>query len=195
MTAGRTSRSGDAHGVATPYEGSGHRTWDPAAAVPAPLRLHRAVVGPEWVDYNGHMSESCFLLVFGDNSDAFFRYFGIDEAYREAGHSLFTVETHIHHVREVSKGEPIALTLQLLDLDPKRLHVFHSMEHGETGVLLATAEQLLLHVDTRAGRVVPLPDVLYERLEAIRAAHAGLSIPEQVGHVIGIRRRPRPAAR
>ena len=45
----------------------------------APLRLHETRVQPEWVDYNGHMTESRYLQVFGDSSDAFFRYIGIDD--------------------------------------------------------------------------------------------------------------------
>ena len=138
--------------IVTPYEGRPHMSWDPAAPIDAPLRLHHTAVIPAWVDYNGHMSESCYLLVFGDNADAFFRLIGIDEDYRARGHSLYTVETHLHHRREVSEGEPLALTLQLLDHDRKRVHLFHEMTHGETGALVATAEQLLVHVDIEAGR-------------------------------------------
>lgn len=174
--------------VVTPYEGTGHRTWQEGAEIPAPLALHTTPVRPEWADYNGHMSESCFLLVFGDNSDAFFRWIGIDEAYREAGRSLFTVETHIHHLREAAEGDPLTLTLQLLDHDSKRLHLFHEMRHGADGTLLATAEQLLLHVDTTAGRTCPLPDTLQHRLAALHAAHAPLPVPASVGVPMGIRR-------
>ena len=177
--------------VATPLEGTGHRPWDPLAPIAAPLCLHRPTVLPQWVDYNGHMSESCYLLVFGDGSDAFFRYVGIDENYRDrGGHSLYTVQTHLHNLREVAQGEPLRLTLQLLDLDPKRLHIFHAMVHGTSGELLATAEQMLVHVDMHAGRAVAMPDDLYQRLLAVRAAHANLATPPQVGQPLGIRRKP-----
>ena len=177
--------------LTTPLEGTGHRPWNPDATVDAPLCLHRPSVLPQWVDYNGHMSESCYLLVFGDNSDAFFRYIGIDEDYRDkGGHSLYTVETHLHNLREASEGEPLRLTLQLLDLDEKRLHIFHAMQHGASGELLATAEQMLVHVNMAQGRVVAMPGEVQERLLAIRAAHAVLSTPPQVGHTIGFRRKP-----
>ncbi|MGP4019865.1 thioesterase family protein [Saccharopolyspora sp. 5N708] len=174
--------------VVTPYEGSGHRPWDDSAEIPAPLLLHRTTVSPRWVDYNGHLSESCYLLVFGDNSDAFFRYLGIDEQYRENGHSLYTVETHIHNRREVAEGEPLALSLRLLDHDAKRVHIFHEMHHGETEALLATAEQLLVHVDTRRGRSSELPHHLRHRLAAIHQAHAVLPVPDVIGRPMGIRR-------
>ena len=172
--------------VVTPYEGTGHRPGADTTPVPAPLALHSTPVRPEWVDYNGHMSESCYLLVFGDNSDAFFRYLGIDEEYRANGGSLYTVETHLHNKREVAEGEPLRLTLQLLDHDTKRVHLFHEMRHGADGTLLATAEQMLLHVDTEQGRACPLPGELLRRLGAIQTAHDELPVPEAVGRPMGI---------
>ena len=153
----------------------------------APLRLHETTAPPEWMDYNDHMSESCFLLAFGDSADAFFRYIGIDEAYRAAGHSLYTSETHLHHRQEAAEGEPLEMTLQVLDLDRRRLHIFHEMRHGGTGDLLASAEQLLVHVDMEAGRSSDMPEDLYERVAAIRRAHQALPRPDVVGRPMGIR--------
>ncbi|WP_084144183.1 thioesterase family protein [Amycolatopsis taiwanensis] len=123
--------------VVTPYEGTGHGEWDDTAEIPAPLVLHRTTISPAWVDYNGHLSESCYLLVFGDNSDAFFRYLGIGEQYRADGHSLYTVETHMHNLREITEGEPIRLSIRVLDHDAKRVHIFHEMYHETSGTLLA----------------------------------------------------------
>ncbi len=177
------------HALTTPLEGSGHHAWDPQAPIAAPLCLLQATVSPAWVDYNGHMSESCYLLVFGDNSDAFFRFIGIDEAYRAAGHSLYTVQTHLHNLRECSQGDPIRLTLQLLDCDDKRLHIFHAMFNGTSGELLATGEQMLVHVAMREGRSVALPPELRAKVLAIRKAHAALPQPAQAGQPIGIRRK------
>jgi acyl-CoA thioester hydrolase len=174
--------------VTTPYEGRAHRTWDAGAEIEAPLRLHDTPVLPEWLDYNGHMSESCYLLAFGDSADAFFRYIGIDEAYRAGGHSLYTSETHLHHRQEAAEGEPLALTLQVLDHDRRRLHIFHEMRHAQTQVLLASAEQLLVHVDMAAGRSSDMPAELYARIAAIARAHAALPRPDVVGRPLGIRR-------
>lgn len=182
--------TGGGRGIVTPYEGR-PSAWDDDAAIPAPLVLHEATVGREWVDYNGHMSESCYLLVFGDSADAFFRYFGVDDAYRSAGHSLYTAETHLHHRGEASVGDRVQVSLTLLDIDAKRLHIFQEMVDVADGSLLATAEQMLLHVDTLppgGGRVVPMPQPLLDRLERIRAAHAALARPAAVGHVMGIPR-------
>jgi len=156
--------------------------------IDAPLELHRATVPTAWVDYNGHMSEWCYLLLVGDGADAFFRYIGIDEAYRAAGHSLYTAETHLHHLRESALGDRLVVPLQLLEVGPKSLHLFHTVRNEVTGADVATAEQLLVHVDMESGRVVAMPGDLRGRLEAIMKAHADLPRPPEVGHVMGVRR-------
>ena len=125
----------------------------------------------------------------GDASDALFRYIGIDEAYRAAGRSFYTVETHLNNLSEVGGGEPLAVTTQLLDLDEKRLHFFHAMYHGRGGDLLATAEQMLLHVDMTVPRSAPIAPEVYQALQAIMAAHEDLPKPEQAGRRIGIARK------
>ena len=176
--------------LSTPLEGTPAKAWDASAPIAAPLCLHQPRVLPEWVDYNGHMSESCFLLVFGDNSDAYFRYIGIDESYRDVEHkSFYTVQTHIHNIREVAEGEPLRLTLQVLDMDDKRMHIFHAMHHGSTGELLATGEQMLVHVDMHQGRAAPMPDAVHQRVAAVHRAHSALPRPAQAGQPLGIRRK------
>jgi betainyl-CoA thioesterase len=157
-------------------------------AIPAPLRLCQLSVLPDWVDYNQHMSEWCYLLAFGENADAFFRFVGIDERYRAQGHSLYTVETHLHHRREAAEGDQLAMTLQVLDHDAKRVHIWHEMFLGDSDVLLATAEQMLIHVDSRAGKSAPMPPELAARLDAISRAHAQLPVPEAAGRPMRIRR-------
>jgi len=154
--------------------------------VPAPFRLPEVTVAAEWTDYNHHLTESAYLLVMGESSDAFFRFFGVDDAYRDAGHSLYTVETHLRNLREAREGEQLSLTIQVLGTDAKRLHILHEM-YSAAGGLIATAEQMLLHVDTRAGQAVPFPPRIVGVLREIRAAHAAvLPVPEYVGRSIRI---------
>ncbi len=178
---------------AAAHAGCGFQRWTPGAAVAAPLRLYETLVRPEWLDYNGHMSESCYLQAMGDASDALFRYVGIDEAYRAGGRSFYTVESHLSNLSEVGGGEPLAITTQILDLDEKRLHFFHAMYHGgvggQDGTLLATGEQMLLHVDMNGPRAAPIAPEVYRALQAIRDAHQDLPKPEQAGRSIGIRRK------
>ena len=158
--------------------------WTPGAEIAAPLDLYAAVVEPDWVDYNGHMSEWAFLTVFGWASDALFRYLGIDEAYRNGGHSYYTVETHLNHRREASLGEPVRVTTQVLGSDAKRLHIFHTMYRDAE--MLCTGEQMLVHVDTAAGRSVPLSGGPAAAVAAVTAAHASMPVPSQAGSRMAI---------
>lgn len=162
------------------------RAMGPGDDLSQPLRLHEAKVESDWVDYNGHMTESRYLQVFGDASDGLFRYVGIDADYRAAGFSYYTVETHMVNLREVAAEEPLYVTTQLLEVGGKRMRLFHSLHHGRDDTRLATAEQMLIHVDTRAGRACPVEGEVRERLMRIAAAHAGLPTPREAGRAVGM---------
>jgi len=151
--------------------------WSEGMSVDAPLPLYQCRVAPDWVDYNDHMTESAYLLAFGWASDAMFRYIGIDEAYRAAGHSFYTVESHLVYSKEVSTGEPLRFTTQLLGQDHKRLHIFHAMYHGDTGDLLCTNEQMLVHVDMGASRSIDTLAGPKAALDAVWEVHRHLARP------------------
>ena len=165
------------------------RPWHPGDPVKAPLRLYRTSVDPAWIDYNGHMTEAAYLAAFGYASDELFRFVGIDDPYRASGNSYYTVETHIHHLRECGAGDPLSVTTQILDFDSRRVHLFHSMFHGETHIKLATAEQMIVHVDMRASRSAPARPHILEALAAIMESHRNLPIPKEVGKQMGIRKK------
>lgn len=165
----------------------------PGDDVSKPLRLHEATVETEWVDYNGHMTESRYLQVFGDASDALFRFVGIDADYHAAGYSYYTVETHIMNLREVAGGEPLYVTTEILGLDEKRMQIFHTLYHGREDTRLATAEQMLLHVDTKEGRACPAQPQILDNLRRIFEAQAELPEPEHAGRRIAMPEK-KPAA-
>ncbi|APO72418.1 bifunctional 3-hydroxyacyl-CoA dehydrogenase/thioesterase protein (plasmid) [Rhizobium gallicum] len=153
-----------------------------------PLRLVETKVSPAWVDYNGHMTEHRYLQVFGDTSDALLRLIGVDLAYVEAGQSYYTVETHIRHLGEAKLGQAIHATCQVLCVDEKRLQVFHTIHDTAAGEAIATAEHMLLHVDTRAGKAIPAAAGVLEKAGSIAAAHAALPRPEGAGRHVGQKR-------
>jgi carnitine 3-dehydrogenase len=154
-----------------------------------PLRLHEARVLPEWIDYNGHMTEHRYLEVFGDTSTALLEHIGANAAYLAQGFSYYTVETHIRHIREVTVGVKLDVTTQILGADDKRIHVFHSIL-TDGGTLLATAEQMLLHVDMKASRAVAASPAILAVLRPLAVAQAGLPLPGGAGRHIAL-----PAAR
>ena len=153
-----------------------------------PLQLHQCTVLAEWVDYNGHMTESRYLQVFGDCSDALYRLLGIDSDYLENQGSYYTVETHIMHIQEVAGLQPIYATTQMLDYDEKRLHLFHSLYHQSSGDLLASCEQMMLHVDAKSGKAGALNNAMFEKVKTIAQAQSQLGKPDAAGRQIGIKR-------
>lgn len=158
--------------------------WTAGAEIGTPLDLYRCQVEPEWVDYNDHMTEAAFLTAFGWASDALFRYIGDDEGYRAAENSFYTVESHINYRREALLDDPLRFTTQVLGVDDKRLHFYHEMFNEDTGDLLCTTEQMLVHVDTVAAKSAPIMPGPKAALDAIWEAHRGMKRPNNVGSVM-----------
>lgn len=150
-----------------------------------PLRLLDVVVRTEWVDYNSHLSDFRYGQVFGDALDVLFRSVGIDEDYRSAGRAYYTVENHIKHLGEAKAGEPLYVTAQVLAVDDKRLHLFQRLHRGRDDKLIATAEQMYLHVDTKAAKAAPADPKIRAKLESIRSDHSGLPRPPEAGRPVG----------
>ncbi|HRD62934.1 MAG TPA: thioesterase family protein, partial [Nocardioides sp.] len=72
--------------------------------MPDPV-VWREPVLDEWIDYNGHLSEPYYVLVFGHATDAVMDAVGLGPEYREANDaSLYTVEAHVRYLDEVSAG-------------------------------------------------------------------------------------------
>ena len=157
------------------------------------LTLYTAKVLPDWIDYNGHMTESRYLQVFGDATDAVLAYLGAGPAYVAAGRSYFTVETHIRHLDECREGEALAVTTQVLGADAKRLHLFHSLYQPDRGALLATAEHMLVHVDAQARRSVPAEGAVLRAALRLAQAQARLSPPDAAGRAIAMPAAKHPA--
>ena len=96
---------------------------------------------------------------------------------------------HVCYVRNCISATASRSSFQLLDHDDKRLRVYQEIRHVD-GWLAATSESLSLHVDMNGPKVAPFPADIMANVEAMRAAHAALPMPERAGRSIGIRRRP-----
>jgi carnitine 3-dehydrogenase len=149
----------------------------------APLRLVDRAIPPEWIDYNGHVHESRYLQLFADATDGLLRLIGVDGAYLEHG-SYYTVESHLSHLDQLVVGDRVHVTTQLLGWDEKRLHVFHRILRDGQHDPVALAEQMLVHVDTAAGRAAPVQGDVRDRIAALSEAHARLPRPERAGRAI-----------
>ena len=137
-----------------------------------------------WTDYNGHMNEAHYVEVSSQASDRFMEMVGADADYIAKGGSYFTVETHVCYLQEVSAGDHIRVTTQLIKCEGKKLHLFHRLINDE-GAVAATMETLLLHVDLKTRRTSEPGGVVVTNLAEMAKNHASLPKPDQLGRAIG----------
>lgn len=110
-------------------------------------RVYQTAVASEWIDYNGHLRDAFYSLIVSLACDALMDRLGLDAAYRErTGNTLFTVEMHVHFLREVKKDDVVGVDVRLLGADRKRMHVAFDLLRKSDGVVAASAELMLLHV-------------------------------------------------
>ncbi|MDX1370313.1 thioesterase family protein [Pseudomonas sp.] len=148
---------------------------------------YRTAIQPEWVDYNGHLRDAFYLLIFSYATDALMDQLGLDEAGRaRTGHTLYTLECHLNYLAEVKLGAEVEVRTQLLAHDRKRLHIHHGLHYPNDDQLLAASEQMLMNIDSRTARSAPFDEQVLARVLALGEAHCDLPRPVHVGRIIGL---------
>ncbi|ODN64935.1 4-hydroxybenzoyl-CoA thioesterase, partial [Burkholderia cenocepacia] len=136
-----------------------------------PLTIYRDVVRPEWVDYNGHLRDAFYLLIFSFATDALLDRIGLDDAARrERGRSVYTLEAHVNYLHEIKEGAPVRVDARVLAHDAKRLHLYLELFADGHDDAVSASEQMLLHVDTRGGaKSAPFDDDVAARVAELHA--------------------------
>ncbi|MBS0563558.1 MAG: carnitine 3-dehydrogenase [Proteobacteria bacterium] len=158
----------------------------PAPPKAEPMAMAQMQVLPGWIDYNGHMTESRYLFASSETCDNFLRLIGADMDYVKGGHSYYTAESHIMHLGEAKLGDRLTGSVQVLSADEKRLHILIRIQRGDE--VVASVEQILLHVDMKAGKTCPAAPAVLSRLMPIAEAHKSLARPDSVGRHVGQRK-------
>ncbi|RWD63715.1 thioesterase family protein [Mesorhizobium sp.] len=157
--------------------------------IPAPFISDPMDIEKDWIDYNGHLNMAYYNVLFDRCSDVAFEMMGMGPNYaRDRRLTIYTAEVHVCYVQELHLDHKVKVSFQLIDHDEKRLRAYQEIRHVD-GWLAATSEQLALHVDMAGPRVAPFPADVMAKVEAMRAAHAGLPMPERAGRSIGIKRK------
>ncbi|WP_299256804.1 thioesterase family protein [uncultured Kushneria sp.] len=151
-----------------------------------PLQLFTRHVPHDWVDYNGHMNDAAYALVFSHGVDALMDHIGLDETGRAAhGYTVFTLETHLCYLQQVHEDALVVCDVVLLASDAKRLHLFFTLK-DEAGTILSTSEQMLMGIGLQSGRSQAFPEAVstcVTSLPRLESTHW----PEQAGRRIGLR--------
>jgi acyl-CoA thioester hydrolase len=142
-----------------------------------------------WVDYNGHLNDAYYLVIFSYATDALMGMIGLDHAGRKAlGHTMYTLEVHLNYVQEVHEGVDVEVRTQILGADAKRVHVFNTLHRQVDGTLLATNEQMLTNIDVSnvetGPKTAPFAPPVAALLLPLAQAHASLPRPANAGRSI-----------
>ncbi len=155
------------------------------------LPVYETEVAADWVDYNGHMNDAAFALVFSRAVDALMDRIGLDAAARKANRrTLFTLQAMLHYFKEAGEGEALFVHCHLLEHDDKRMRVWLEMKAGREGARLAASEQLLLSIDQSqdGGRAAPWRAETLAALDALAKAQRGLEVPPLAGQGVALKR-------
>jgi acyl-CoA thioester hydrolase len=152
------------------------------------LTTYKTPILADWVDYNGHLRDAFYLLIFSYATDAFMDRIGLASDDRDAsGNSLFTLEAHINYLHEVKLGEDVEVRTQIVAHDRKRVQLYHSLYKVGGEEELAASDQMLLHVDLAAGpKSAPFSEQSLEALRQLTEAQHDQPAPAYVGRVIGL---------
>ena len=151
------------------------------------LALHRELVVPAYVDYNNHLNDGYYMVIFSNATTTLMDHIGLGETQRLATKcSLFTLEMHVNYLQEVKGGTEVRIDTQILGFDAKRVHVFHTMHRGEEAEAAATNEQMLLHMDMTGPKAAPFQANVAAKLEAIWKTHKDLPRPKNAGRAINL---------
>jgi acyl-CoA thioester hydrolase len=160
------------------------------AAAPAPFAASVMRIEPQWIDYNGHLNMAYYNVLFDRAIDQLFAALGVGPDYLATrGNSTMTAECHVRYLREIGEADPVQVHIWLLAADEKRLHTFEELRHATEGWVSATSENMTLHIDMTARKVAPFPADIAARVQAVAAAHRGISRPDGVGRQIAMPRR------
>jgi acyl-CoA thioester hydrolase len=144
-------------------------------------------IEPDWIDDNGHLNMAYYNVLFETALDEAFQMIGLTASYYQEGKgTIFVGEAHLRYRREIRLDTPVRITVQLVDYDVKRMHLYLEMRHSTEGWLAATSELLTLHVDQVERKVTPFPQDILEAIAVMQSAHSALPRPEALGSVMGI---------
>src|SRR6202163_2690508 len=89
----------------------------------APFVSSMMRVEDHWIDYNGHLNMAYYNVMFDRAIDELWLKLGIGRGYRKQRNgSTFTAECHVRYLREIHLGDPVQVSILLVEADEKRLH-------------------------------------------------------------------------
>jgi len=148
-------------------------------------------IKPEWLDYNNHMNVAYYVLVFDLAGEALVEILGMGEAYSvETGISWMVLENHITYDAEVNLGDEVEVSMQLIDYDGKRLHLYYEMyQTKDKRFLASTLEQMVMCVDLNKRRSTEFPTDIYNNIVNLAQSQSTEELTTNISRIIGIKKK------
>ena len=119
------------------------------------IKLASQKILKDWIDYNGHMNVTYYLLIFdkfgADNLNTIFNMG--EHSAKTTGMSTMMVESNITYNQELKLDDEVDINLLYFDHDMKRLQYKFEMVHKTKKYLASTMEILALYVDLEKRKV------------------------------------------
>ena len=149
--------------------------------------VYQCAIKPEWVDYNGHLNDAYYALVFSLAGEALYEALGLGEQWRQQQRrTIFTLDARTRYLREVHLGAQLSIKAHLLAADSRRMHFLLYMYAEDGKVLRATSEQVVMCIDPAITRAAAFDADGQQRISDLLNQHQHAAKPATVGRPLGL---------
>lgn len=149
---------------------------------------YETTIRDDWIDYNGHMQDAYYGLVFSHAVDALQDEVGFDADYRaRTGCTIYLLEDHTFYLQEVKSGDRVRVDTVVLGCDEKRFHLHMTM--SQDGKPVAVGEFMEMHVSQHPKpHGTAMPTEMLERLKAACASETQIAEVKRLSRPISLPR-------
>lgn len=134
-----------------------------------------------------HLAVGGYMTIFDRATDCLRDHVGLGRQYgTEANRGMYVVEAHISYSRELAAGDAIEVGTLVVNVDAKKVHLYHEMRKLPERITASAIEMIVVHVDRRSGRSIPFPPSALDRLREMASLHAQEPLPALVGRRLSL---------
>jgi acyl-CoA thioesterase FadM len=116
----------------------------------------RVVDHPDWIDYNGHVTDAAYAAIAAGANEQALAAIGLSEAYRaETGRALYTARLEIDFRSEIAADAELEVASAVSSIGRTSV-VMTTRIATAGGAVSAATRQVYVHVDAKTGDKVPL---------------------------------------
>ena len=153
----------------------------------------KGTIKPDWVDYNGHMGDYAYTIVFTEAVDAFMNEAGLDAGHRHAtGCTLRMSALRIAFLRELHEGDSFDVRLRIVERQAQSLRLFGQMIDAGSGQDAALSDLVLIYAPAADDGIAcahDFPEAIRIKLDQIHQSDRDAPPSPWLLSRIGIRRK------